>query len=79
MNIADILSRGAIWGYQSLVSPLVPGACRYHPSCSQYALEAVGRFGTARGLWLALKRLGRCHPWGGFGFDPIPEVRRNRW
>lgn len=73
MNIADILSRGAIRGYQLLLSPVLPGTCRYHPSCSQYAFEAVGRYGAGRGLWLAFKRLGRCHPWGGFGFDPVSD------
>ncbi|OHC74182.1 MAG: membrane protein insertion efficiency factor YidD [Rhodospirillales bacterium RIFCSPLOWO2_12_FULL_58_28] len=62
-----------IRGYQLLVSPVLPGSCRYHPTCSQYALDAVDRFGGLRGSRLALKRIGRCHPWGGSGFDPVPE------
>ncbi len=50
-----------------------PPRCRYQPSCSSYALEALELHGAARGTWLTLRRLGRCHPWGGFGFDPVPE------
>ena len=50
-----------------------PSPCRYVPSCSTYALEAVERHGAVKGSWLALRRLGRCHPWGGFGFDPVPD------
>ena len=50
-----------------------PSPCRYWPSCSHYALEAVQRHGAARGSWLAARRLGRCHPWGGHGVDPVPE------
>lgn len=49
-----------------------PSPCRYIPSCSTYAVEAIQRRGAVRGTWLALRRLGRCHPWGGFGFDPVP-------
>jgi len=62
---------GLIRGYQLLFSPLFAGSCRYVPSCSAYAREAVARFGVLRGGWLALKRLGRCHPFGGHGFDPV--------
>jgi uncharacterized protein len=69
---------GLLRGYQLLVSPLLPSACRYHPTCSHYAAEAVVRFGAARGAWLALKRLGRCHPWGGQGYDPVPHVAEPR-
>lgn len=50
-----------------------PSPCRYVPSCSTYAAEAIERHGPMRGSWFALRRLGRCHPWGGFGFDPVPE------
>ncbi len=64
---------GLIRGYQLLISPLLGPSCRFRPSCSQYALEAVRRFGAARGACLALKRLVRCHPWGGSGFDPLPD------
>jgi hypothetical protein len=58
--------------YQWLISPLLPPACRYWPSCSQYMLEAVRRHGALRGFWLGLKRLFRCAPWGGCGYDPVP-------
>lgn len=58
--------------YQWTLSPLLGPACRFHPSCSQYALEAIQRFGCARGGWLAFKRLGRCHPWHPGGYDPVP-------
>ena len=64
---------GLIRGYQLLISPLLGPSCRFRPSCSEYAFEAVRRFGTVRGAWLALKRLVRCHPWGGSGFDPVPR------
>jgi hypothetical protein len=63
---------GAIRFYQLAFSPLVGPACRFHPTCSQYALEAVARFGVLRGGWLGVRRLGRCHPWHPGGFDPVP-------
>ena len=63
---------GAVKGYQLMISPWTPPTCRFTPSCSSYAIEAIERHGSARGAWLALKRIGRCHPWGGFGFDPVP-------
>ena len=59
-------------GYKLLVSPLFTGACRFHPSCSTYAADALKGHGLARGSWLALRRLLRCHPFGGSGFDPVP-------
>ncbi len=58
--------------YQWTVSPLLGPTCRFHPSCSNYALEAINRFGMFRGGWLTVKRLGRCHPWHPGGFDPVP-------
>jgi putative membrane protein insertion efficiency factor len=58
--------------YQSGISPYKSPCCRYYPTCSAYALEAVQKYGAARGLWLSLKRLCRCHPWGKSGFDPVP-------
>jgi putative membrane protein insertion efficiency factor len=63
---------GLIRAYQLAVSPLLPPACRFEPSCSHYAHDAVRRHGVARGLWLALRRLGRCHPLHPGGFDPVP-------
>lgn len=58
--------------YQACISPLKPPACRYVPTCSQYAIEAIRKYGPFKGLWLAIKRLLRCHPWGGSGYDPVP-------
>ncbi len=62
-----------IRAYQYTLSPVMPRNCRYHPTCSAYAAEALQRHGVARGGWLALRRILRCHPWGGHGFDPVPE------
>lgn len=58
--------------YRRFLSPLLPPACRYEPSCSRYALEALAVHGPFRGIWLAVRRLSRCHPFGGMGFDPVP-------
>ena len=68
--------RGLIRLYQLALSPILPPSCRYLPSCSDYALEALSSHGMARGLWLALRRLARCHPWGGSGCDPVPTAAR---
>jgi putative membrane protein insertion efficiency factor len=62
----------AVRAYQLVLSPLTGGACRFEPSCSRYALEAIERHGAARGLWLALRRVGRCHPFARPGIDPVP-------
>lgn len=51
---------------------MFPAACRYTPTCSQYAIEAINKHGAIKGLWLAIKRICRCHPWGGSGYDPVP-------
>jgi putative membrane protein insertion efficiency factor len=66
---------GAIRLYRVTLSPWLGRQCRYLPTCSVYAEEAIARFGARRGSWLALKRLGRCHPWGGSGYDPVPEAQ----
>ena len=58
--------------YRYAISPLFPPSCRYQPTCSAYALEALQLHGPIKGLWLAIKRIGRCHPWGGHGYDPVP-------
>jgi uncharacterized protein len=62
-----------IRAYQLLMSPILPPSCRFLPSCSDYASEAVARHGVLRGLYLAMRRLLRCHPWGGSGYDPVPD------
>ncbi len=59
--------------YQWLISPLLGSNCRYTPSCSEYSIQAIERFGVLRGSWLSLRRLGRCHPWGSHGHDPVPD------
>ncbi|MDJ0886813.1 MAG: membrane protein insertion efficiency factor YidD [Desulfobacterales bacterium] len=61
-----------IRGYQSLVSPIIGPCCRFHPSCSAYALEAIGRHGVFKGAWLVTRRLLKCHPFHPGGFDPVP-------
>lgn len=58
--------------YQGAISPYFPACCRYTPTCSQYAIEAIQKHGALRGTWLAIKRICRCHPWGGSGYDPVP-------
>ena len=63
---------GFVRFYQGAISPFLPNACRYTPTCSQYMIEAVTKHGVIRGGWLGLKRMGRCHPWGGHGHDPVP-------
>ena len=75
MRLATVAAIGLIRIYQWLISPLLPRACRFAPSCSEYAAEAIALHGAARGGWLALRRLLRCHPWGGEGFDPVPQRR----
>ena len=64
-----------VWLYRMLISPWLGANCRFEPTCSQYAMEALREHGAFRGTLLAAKRIGRCHPWGGSGYDPVP--RRN--
>ena len=71
-GVMGLALRAAVRVYQLFVSPLVLPSCRYLPSCSEYAAEAVERHGALRGSVLALRRLARCHPWGGSGYDPVP-------
>ena len=58
--------------YQFFISPLCPGTCRFRPTCSQYMIEAIATHGVVKGLYLGIKRLLKCHPWGGSGYDPVP-------
>jgi len=62
----------AIRGYQLWISPLFPAACRYYPTCSAYAIEAIEKHGALSGTWLAMRRIGRCHPFRPGGYDPVP-------
>ena len=62
----------AVRGYQKVLSPVFGGNCRYYPSCSQYTYEAIESHGLAKGSWLGVKRIGRCHPWHEGGMDPVP-------
>ncbi|GIV57054.1 MAG: putative membrane protein insertion efficiency factor [Candidatus Kapaibacterium sp.] len=61
-----------IRAYQRWISPLLGAQCRFYPTCSQYAIEAIERYGAAKGIWLAVRRIARCHPWHPGGFDPVP-------
>lgn len=63
-----------IQAYRYMISPLLPARCRFMPTCSEYAAEAIGRFGARKGGFLALKRVCRCHPWGSYGYDPVPDT-----
>ncbi len=65
-----------IKGYQLLISPFLAGSCRFEPTCSSYALDALDQYGPFRGVWMALKRILRCHPFGSYGYDPILEITR---
>lgn len=71
---ASLALQAAIRAYQWLISPLLPPSCRFLPTCSDYAFEAIGRHGALHGLALAAWRLARCHPWGGSGYDPVPKI-----
>ena len=71
-NIPSLFFVALIKGYQTFLSPFLGSNCRYQPTCSQYALDALTKYGLFKGGLLALKRILRCHPWGGFGSDPIP-------
>ena len=70
-----LFSKPLIWlvrAYQLVISPFLPASCRFHPTCSHYAIEALQRHGSFKGFWLALRRLTRCHPWNPGGHDPVP-------
>ena len=61
-----------VYFYRYCISPLTPPSCRYTPTCSQYMVEAVQKYGIFKGTWLGIKRIARCNPWGGSGYDPVP-------
>lgn len=72
IRILTVLMQGVIRFYQYIVSPHTSASCRFTPTCSSYALEAIQKHGPFKGTWLALKRILRCHPFGGHGYDPVP-------
>ena len=74
MTPATRLLRGAVHGYRYLISPLFPPSCRFAPTCSEYTLQALAKHGAVKGTWLAIRRIRRCHPWGGSGYNPVPEA-----
>lgn len=58
--------------YQAVISPLTPATCRFEPTCSHYSAEAIQKHGVLKGIWLSIKRISKCHPWGKSGYDPVP-------
>jgi putative membrane protein insertion efficiency factor len=72
LRILSLPFIGLIKIYQWVLSPLFGPKCRFTPSCSNYALQALKKYGVFKGTWLAVKRIARCHPWGGHGYDPVP-------
>lgn len=62
--------------YQVAISPYMPSSCRYSPTCSHYTIEALNKHGLFKGSWFAIKRISSCHPWGGSGYDPVPEKKK---
>jgi uncharacterized protein len=71
-KIFSYLLIGLVRFYQYAISPLTMASCRYTPTCSAYSVEAIKRYGPLKGLWLSVRRIARCHPWGGHGHDPVP-------
>ena len=74
MSLAASLLRALVLAYRWTLSPVLGPRCRFLPTCSQYALEALARHGALTGSWLVVRRLARCHPWGGSGYDPVPPA-----
>ena len=76
-RIAEIFLISFIKIYKVTLSPFIGNSCRYQPTCSQYGMEAIQKYGPWKGSWLAAKRVCSCHPWGGHGYDPVPEKIKN--
>ena len=74
MSWVTALAKAPIHAYRCTLKPLIGHECRYLPTCSEYGLEAIDKNGAWRGLWLTISRLTRCHPWGGAGYDPPPDI-----
>ena len=75
-KILTLLLISLIKFYQKFISPFFPGVCRYRPTCSQYMIDAIKIHGLIKGSWLGLRRILRCHPWGGSGYDPVPPKKQ---
>jgi putative membrane protein insertion efficiency factor len=75
MRLIKLIFIGLIKFYQIVISPILPNSCRYYPTCSNYAIEALKIHGLLKGSWLAIKRILRCNPWGGSGYDPVPPKK----
>jgi len=75
MRLIELIFIGLIKFYQIVISPILPNSCRYYPTCSNYAIEALKIHGLLKGSWLAIKRILRCNPWGGSGYDPVPPKK----
>ncbi len=73
MTVSSHILRALVHAYRLCLAPLLGPRCRYLPTCSEFALEAIERHGALAGGWLALRRIVRCHPWGGHGYDPVPD------
>ena len=78
MNLYERSVRGALRAYKLTVSPLIGPGCRFAPTCSEYAAQSLIEHGPWRGSWLAARRVCRCHPWGGSGYDPVPSRTKRR-
>ncbi|WP_420319394.1 membrane protein insertion efficiency factor YidD [Gorillibacterium massiliense] len=72
VRVMRIAAKAPVRFYRKFISPLKPPTCRFYPTCSQYALDAIEEYGAAKGSWMAVKRIGRCHPFHPGGFDPVP-------
>ena len=72
MKLLSLIFLLLIRFYQLVISPFLPNSCRFTPTCSQYGMEAISKHGPFKGLWLTIRRISRCHPWGGHGHDPVP-------
>nr|MBC9198572.1 membrane protein insertion efficiency factor YidD [Paenibacillus sp. PL91] len=71
------VTQAPIHFYRKVISPLTPPSCRFYPTCSMYALEAIEKHGAAKGSWLAVKRIARCHPFNAGGYDPVPPAKND--
>jgi uncharacterized protein len=77
-SVAIKIAVGLVRGYQIMISPYFPSSCRFTPSCSQYMIDALREHGFFKGIFLGAKRIARCHPWGGKGYDPVPKKGRDQ-